>query len=85
MEECSDSDASSASRKRPGMIYVRERRADSICVTEDWFLVMKELYLESSLGGSEGMEERLWRASLRRFMVNGEMPPAAKMKGNALI
>jgi hypothetical protein len=41
MEECRDSDANSASRKRPGIIYVRERRADSIEVTEDWFFVMK--------------------------------------------
>ena len=35
MEECRDSDASSASRKRPGIMYVKERRADSIDVTED--------------------------------------------------
>ncbi len=41
MEECRDSDASSASRKRPGIMYVKERRADSIDVTEDWFFVMK--------------------------------------------
>jgi len=35
MEECSDSDANSASRKRPGIIYVKERKADSIDVTDD--------------------------------------------------
>lgn len=33
------------------MIYVKERRADSICVTEDWFLVIKVLYMLSHLGG----------------------------------
>jgi hypothetical protein len=52
MEEWRDSEASSASRKRPGMIYVRERRADSIWVTEDWFLVMNVPYIESHFGGS---------------------------------
>jgi hypothetical protein len=52
IEECKDSDASSASRNRPGMIYVRERKADSICVTEDWFLVMKSPYIWSHFGGS---------------------------------
>lgn len=41
-EEWRDSEASSASRNRPGIIYVRERRADSIDVTEDWWVVMKE-------------------------------------------
>jgi len=41
MNECSDSEASSASRNRPGIMYVKERRADSIEVTEDWFFVMK--------------------------------------------
>jgi hypothetical protein len=43
IEECKLSEASSASRNRPGMIYVRDRNADSICVTELWFLVMKSL------------------------------------------
>lgn len=35
MDEWRDSEASSASRKRPGIMYVRERRADSIDVTDD--------------------------------------------------
>lgn len=30
MEEWRDSEASSASRKRPGIMYVRDRSADSI-------------------------------------------------------
>lgn len=51
MEEWRDSEASSASRKRPGMMYVKERKADSICVTEDWWVVMKVLYKESHFGG----------------------------------
>jgi hypothetical protein len=55
MEECRDSDANSASRKRPGIMYVRERRADSIEVTEDWFFVMKFEYRESHLGGRQRM------------------------------
>jgi hypothetical protein len=41
MEECRDSEAISASRKRPGIMYVRLRRADSICATEEAFLRTK--------------------------------------------
>lgn len=55
MEEWRDSDASSASRKRPGIMYVRDRKADSICVTEDWLLAMKELYLERRARGEGGV------------------------------
>lgn len=52
MEECKLSEASSASRKRPGMMYVKDRRADSIWVTELWFLVMNSPYMLSHFGGS---------------------------------
>jgi hypothetical protein len=52
MEECKLSDASSASRNRPGMIYVNDRKADSICVTELWFLVMKSPYMFNHFGGN---------------------------------
>jgi hypothetical protein len=52
MEECKLSEASSASRNRPGMIYVNERRADSIWVTELWFLVTNSPYMLSHFGGS---------------------------------
>jgi hypothetical protein len=37
----------------PGMIYVSERSADSICVTALLFLVMKSEYMLSHLGGSD--------------------------------
>ena len=53
IEECRDSDANSASRNRPGIMYVKERRADSICVTELWFLVMKSPYMLIHLGGND--------------------------------
>ena len=52
IEECRLSDANSASRNRPGMIYVSDRNADSICVTELWFFVMKSAYMLSHLGGN---------------------------------
>ena len=35
------------------MIYVRERNADSICVTELWFLVMKSPYMFIHFGGKD--------------------------------
>jgi hypothetical protein len=53
MLECRDSDAISASRKRPGMRYVRERSADSICDTEDEFFRMKVRYLSRYSFGKE--------------------------------
>lgn len=37
----------------PGMMYVSERSADSICVTALLFFVMKSEYMPSHLGGSD--------------------------------
>jgi hypothetical protein len=47
-----DSDAISASLNRPGMIYVNDLSADSICDTADEFLIMNSSYCESHLAGS---------------------------------
>ena len=47
-----DSLASSDSRKRPGMMYVRERRADSVCETEDALSETKASYLRSRALGA---------------------------------
>jgi hypothetical protein len=55
------------------MIYVRERKADSICVTEDWFLVMKSPYIWSHFGGSEKALGTCRGRILRRSMLVLEM------------
>lgn len=47
-----DSEAISASRKRPGMIYVKLLRALSICDTDPAFLVMNSSYMDSHCGRS---------------------------------
>ena len=39
----------------PGMMYVNERSADSICDTALLFLVMKSEYMPSSRGGSDSV------------------------------
>jgi hypothetical protein len=42
-----------APRHAPGMIYVSDRSADSICDTALLFLAMKSEYMPSHRGGSE--------------------------------
>lgn len=60
-----DSLASSDSRKRPGMMYVRERRADSICETDEALSEIKASYLRSHERGAiandvEAEAELVW-------------------------
>lgn len=56
MPECNDSDAISASLKRPGMRYVNDLRANSICETEEEFLVMNWRYLSRYSDGRDKVD-----------------------------
>ena len=63
-----DSEAISASRKRPGMIYVKERMALSICPIDDAFCTMNSSYLCVNSAGKvrmfEASLEVLWSACI---------------------
>lgn len=53
----------------PGMIYVSDRSADSICDTALLFLVMKSEYMPSHLVGCDNTSVALCVASLIIFAV----------------
>lgn len=70
MPECNDSEAISASRKRPGIKYVSDRNADSICDTEEELFRMKARYLARYSDGRDRVE-RTALCLLRGFEDDG--------------
>jgi hypothetical protein len=54
----------------PGIMYVSDRSADSICETALLFLVMKSEYMPSHLVGCESTSVALCVASLIIFAVH---------------